>query len=717
METKPFLLGILLGGLILAGCSPVTTTSSSPDESSSTSSGSALSSESGSSSSISSSSGSSSQADYETKTVAELIALAAEHTDSASEERYYVRATVDEVSDPKNGGMTISDDTGSIEVFRTYSSDGKTSYGDLEEKPVAGDEVVLYGNLQTYKGTAEIYSGWIMEFTHVVPDIDPDEYELSTLKEAHEAKDGTILKVEGTVLRHTFNSSLNEIGFILGDATGTAYVYDSQIAPQVEDGEKVTLVASKDYWILDDEQDYAEKNGYLGANQLTNAILVSHSEGSAFDYDAASSETTVKDLMEAPFSSDCTGLLYKVNAHIKKDVKYESSGAVDFTNYYIYDLDGTTGTYTYTQADGNDFAWLDAYDGKNVILYMTVLNAKMSASGGNWRFLPIEVSDEAFSFSASAIPEFVVEYYGLKQIQDAYYADPSAELTTVIGNDVIPFTGATLSFSSNNASVISIVEENGKTVLHAHTENPGKATITVSGAYGSEKAYSTEVEVEVINLETMPALTVSEAIASSVDESKLLTVRATVGPSLLNQPGFYLIDDSGIIAVRLTSYDAFDGSFEIGDKVIVQGYRNLWGNKDSEICLSDATVFANLYGGDGTYPTSSFISGKTISDLLSYDVFDPTHTAEAYILEGVTVNYVKTGYQPTYTFSDTDGNALSIYCSGEKQLSWLAPFVDKTVTVEVALCKWNTNGSTTVCPLAVIDEEGTKTVNTYNFPA
>ena len=157
METKPFLLGILLGGLILAGCSPVTTTSSSPDESSSTSSGSALSSESGSSSSISSSSGSSSQADYETKTVAELIALAAEHTDSASEERYYVRATVDEVSDPKNGGMTISDDTGSIEVFRTYSSDGKTSYGDLEEKPVAGDEVVLYGNLQTYKGTAEIY--------------------------------------------------------------------------------------------------------------------------------------------------------------------------------------------------------------------------------------------------------------------------------------------------------------------------------------------------------------------------------------------------------------------------------------------------------------------------------------------------------------------------------------------------------------------------------
>ena len=79
---------------------------------------------------------------------------------------------------------------------------------------------------------------------------------------------------------------------------------------------------------------------------------------------------------------------------------------------YIFDLDGETGTYSYSQASGADFAWLDEYDGELVTLYMTVLNAKMSASGGNWRLSPVYVdptpyvdlprveADEAMALSA-----------------------------------------------------------------------------------------------------------------------------------------------------------------------------------------------------------------------------------------------------------------------------------------------------------------------------
>ena len=49
--------------------------------------------------------------------------------------------------------------------YGTYSSDGVKGYSELDEKPVKGDTVLLYGTIQNYKNkTPKIKSGWIIEF-------------------------------------------------------------------------------------------------------------------------------------------------------------------------------------------------------------------------------------------------------------------------------------------------------------------------------------------------------------------------------------------------------------------------------------------------------------------------------------------------------------------------------------------------------------------------
>lgn len=83
-------------------------------------------------------------------TIAELIAMMPSDG-SATTERYYVRATIKSIDDAGFGSMTIEDSTGTLSVYGTYSADGAKRYSELDEKPVKGDTVLLYGTIQNYK--------------------------------------------------------------------------------------------------------------------------------------------------------------------------------------------------------------------------------------------------------------------------------------------------------------------------------------------------------------------------------------------------------------------------------------------------------------------------------------------------------------------------------------------------------------------------------------
>ena len=64
----------------------------------------------------------------------------------------------------------------------------------------------------------------------------------------------------------------------------------------------------------------------------------------------------------------------------------------------------------------------------------------------------------------------------------------------------------------------------------------------------------------------------------------------------------------------------------------------------------------------------------------------------------------------------TDGTTkVALYCSSAKQYNWLRAFEGQEITVEIAACNWNNKTYWRGCVLAVVHEDGTKTVNNLNF--
>lgn len=650
---------------------------------------------------------------YDCISIARAKEIAASHVSDATTERYYVYGTIVAVTNPSYGEMTITDGTEELYVYGTYSADGVKRYSELDEKPVAGDEVVLYGTLQYFSSTTyQIKSGWIVDFKHNEPIIDIDDYKAATVKEAREAKKGDLLKLTGVVAQITYANGKIPSGFYLVDKTESIYVYDSQIALQVAIGNTVTIAAIKDYWILEDETSNAQKYGYKGCNQVTKATLLENDKKvSAYD-NSWIKETTVKSLLNTPYTEDITTSIYKVNALVKK---VEGTG---FVNYYFNDIDGETGTYTYTQCSGADFDWLDEFDNKICTVYLSVLNAKSTVSGCQWRILPITVIDENYKFDLANTPAYVMEYHAKDQFKKEYTGDPILPVVTKVSSTLLGFENATVSYSSNNKDVIYFETANGETVMHA--KDNGKAIVEITASYSTYTAVKETVEITVAKPVEVEAMTVGEVLEAPYDAENKVTVRGIAGPSLVNQVGFYLIDASGVIAI-LTDNDTMT-ALALGNEVIIEGYKThrtkseegAEGYKFGQTFITESTVVANLYGKH-EYSTASFDSTKTLADLLEMDVAVDQST-QVYTIKA-TVTAIDGGFSSTIYINDGD-KQLILYCSSAGQYSWLRAFAGKgEITMEVALCDWNTKGYKG-CVLSAIDPEtNTKVFNTLNYPA
>ena len=645
---------------------------------------------------------------YETITIAEALALCGE-PGNVTTERYYIRATVKSIKNAQYGQMVIEDATGTIEVYGTYSADGSLTYPELDYQPVKGDEVLLHCILQNYNGTKEVKNARLIEYVNNQGSIDVSDYTAATVAEAREAEAGATLKVKGVVARITFANGMKPNGFILVDSTASIYVYDMDAAQRVQIGNTVEVAGTKDYWILDSEKESAEKFGYTGCNQLTSVTLVSNDKGNtAFDTSWIT-ETTVKDLIETPVTEDVTTQIYKVTALVKK---VPGSG---FVNYYFYDLDGETGSYTYTQCNGNDFAWLDAFDGKICTVYLTALNAKSAASSCFFRLLPVAVYDEQFQFDLADTAKHVVQYYGVGQFMPSYTGDPAVELIPSVSSTLLGFEGAVLTYSSSNEDVVYFTETDGKTVFHCG--DAGTATVTVTASYNGS-SYSETVEILVESNEEVDSITVADAILAPIDTT--VTVKGIVGPSVVNKDGFYLFgEDGSVIAVLVASTDELAG-LEIGHEIVITGMRERYVKDDSyathgQTSIVNATVVANYYGSH-EYSTEKFITDSTVEAF--YDLDETVdYSTTVYVL---TVRIERTGnqYSTNYAlYSTTSDTYISLYCSGAGQYDpLLKQFVGQTVTLEIAPCNWNNKTYWRGCVLAVRTEDG-KVYNQLNFDA
>ncbi|MBQ3016488.1 MAG: hypothetical protein IJD79_06895 [Clostridia bacterium] len=635
-------------------------------------------------------------------TVAEALELCGAEGNITTE-RYYIRATIKSVDNPKYGAMTIYDSTGEIYVYGTYSADGSVGYADFEYKPVKGDEVLLHCILQNYDGTKEVKNARLIEFKKGELDVNEADYTDMTAADAREAAKGAKIKLDGVVAAITYADGFIPSGFMLIDNTSSIYVYDVDVAGQVSVGNTVTLLGTKDYWILDKEIDNATKFGYQGCCQLTDARLLSNDKGNT-PYDTSwIEETTVKSIMETPFSENITTKIFKVTALVKK---VEGTG---FTNYYIDDLDGFTGSYTYTQCSGDDFSWLDKYDGKICTVYFTVLNAKATAADCIYRFLPITVIDENYTFDTADAPEFAVEYYGTKDFLDSYTGDPATELITSVSSELLGFEGVTLTYFSDNTSVVYFTEEDGKTIFHCGAE--GIANVTVTGKLG-EKEYSKTISIKVVNAESADYISVKDAITASVGDT--VKVKGIVGPSLVNKVGFYLFDGADMIAVLAT--EDVMATLEIGYEIVIEATRDRFykdlNKQYGQTCLNNATVVANYYGNH-EYSTEGFVADKTPEDFYNLDVMTDYSTT-AFVLKGKIVFETTYHYTAVKFKSEDEKTAITLYCSGSGQYSWLEDYKDTVMTFEIAACNWNGKTFYAGCVLAVHTDDG-KIYNDLNF--
>lgn len=617
-------------------------------------------------------------------------------------ERYLIRATIKTITNPAYGAMVIMDETGEISVYGTYSEDGAIGYAEMAEKPVKGDEVLLSCTLQNFNGTYEVKNARLIEFTHVEVEIDPSEYADMTIANAREAELGAKIKISGVVAQITYANGYKPSGVILVDGTSSIYVYDGDVAGQVKVGNTITVVGEKAFWILDTEMNNAEKFGYKGACQLDSALLISNDNGnSAFDKSWIE-ETTVKEIMDTPVSENITNKIFKVTALVKR---VDGTG---FINYYIDDLDGVTGSYVYTQCNGSDFGWLDQFDGKLCTVYFVAINAKSTASGCVWRFLPIEVIDEGYTFDLNNAAEYTVKYHGVTQFLNSYTGDPALELSTQISSELLGIEGATLSYASSNNEVVYFTTDNG--VVTFHCGKAGTATITVTGSYNGN-TYSEDVEITVSANEDVEYISVGDAIKA--ENNSIVTVKGIVGPSLVNKVGFYLIDESGAIAVQVSS--EVMATLEIGYEVIIKGNRTITKDGGGQINIENATVVSNKYGSH-SYSTESFIKDATIDDIKAI-TDSASATTGVYV---VTALVSKTSTQQgSYTNVTFNVGGLLLYTGNAKQYSWIESFfaegeTSATLTVELALCDWNAKGLKG-CVLAVVNEDGTKVLNTLNF--
>ena len=640
-------------------------------------------------------------------TVTEAYNMALSVGSEGTAERQYVMGIVKNISNANYGEMYITDGTTDLYVYGVYSDNGLLHFNEMANKPASGDEVYLYGILKLYNDKPEMGASWLQRFVSHQGEIDYSSYNEMSILDARNSEVDSKVTVEGVVAKITYANGMNPNGLFLVDDTSSIYVYSNEIAGGVSVGQKIKVAGTKTLYILESEQAPAAIHGYQGSIQLQDAALISKAEGT-YEFNKEWIETTtVKQILETPMSNNITTKIFKVNAIVK-----EVPG-VGFTNFYVNDLDDETGSYCYSLCNGGDYTYLRPFDGKICEVYLAAINCKATTSGTIYRFVPILVSEATdFSMSDEEIAEFALEYYAKAQFLAEYNSDPKLEVATSFSNEVIPFSGVSVSYTSLNPDLVSFDNEDGKLVMHLAEANEN-AKIKMEATYNG---VTVQKEVEIfINFKTISdTMTVAEVIAA--EDGTEVVVKGIVMSGTVNQTGFYLNDGTGVIAV-LTTSDIL-ATIALGNEIVIKGVKNHKTTKPDtmvgQIYIQDATVEANLLGNH-EYSETPFITNLSFQEIvaklndLMVDQTTNVFVATCYI------NKVEGSYSTNFYLSSTpSGQDIYLYAGSGSQYSIYNEMVGKEVTVAFAFVNWNSKSPYRACIVYATDGE-TLILNNYNF--
>ena len=203
--------------------------------------------------------------DFACITIKEALEKAKAAGETGTSEEFYIYGVIKEVQNSVYGAMTITDGTDEIYVYGVNGEDRQTQYSNLEDKPVKGDEVVLLGKLKTYNGTPEMDRGYLQAMKKAEVIIDESNYTSKSVSAARNDEAGALVKLTGVVAKITYANGMIPNGFYLVDNTGSIYVYGKETAGNVKEGNTVTILGEKTYYVLDTEKDFANKYNYKGA--------------------------------------------------------------------------------------------------------------------------------------------------------------------------------------------------------------------------------------------------------------------------------------------------------------------------------------------------------------------------------------------------------------------------------------------------------------------
>lgn len=224
--------------------------------------------------------------------------------------------------------------------------------------------------------------------------IKKSDFETISILEVKNKEDGTIVTIEAVVAKVTYKSSMTKQGLFLVDDSSSIFAYfGTSIASQlenVEEGNKIVLKAKVDHYIKNATN--ALNENYSGDFQLSNGEIL-NIDSNVYEIPVTSySNSTVTTIALTKPENNITGNIYKVRAIVVKNV---STNATSYNLKEVNDLvpSGTTAASIplYSQNSGNDFKWLDEYEGEEVTILVGVQNLNLKASGSYYRCCPIKV--------------------------------------------------------------------------------------------------------------------------------------------------------------------------------------------------------------------------------------------------------------------------------------------------------------------------------------
>jgi len=159
--------------------------------------------------------------------VAGKLGVAQNHN-TYTADKYYVEGTIKEVTSGEYGNLIIEDANGkTLVIYGSFNADGQKGYKEIENAPVAGDKIKVYGIIGQYNGKAQMKDGWITAI--YVTNVTLDKTNLNLAVGSEETLTATINPGSATNKTATWTSSDPEVatvvnGKVTAKKVGTATI-------------------------------------------------------------------------------------------------------------------------------------------------------------------------------------------------------------------------------------------------------------------------------------------------------------------------------------------------------------------------------------------------------------------------------------------------------------------------------------------------------------